>query len=365
MTWREPWMLVLLVLLVPVWWRWVRRQPHAAVRFSSLAWLRRQGGGRRVKMRLVVPMLRSLAVGLLVVCLARPQKPNQETRIYSEGIAIQMLVDRSSSMMAMDFSIEGRQVNRLAAVKKVFKEFVLGGEDLEGRPDDLVGMIAFAGYADSKCPLTLDHAFLVETLDQTEIVSPEEGREEDGTAIGDAIALSVERLADLDRRRETASARTIKSKIMILLTDGENNRGDFTPEKAAELAASQGIKIYTIGAGTTGFAPVPMRDPFGTLVMRPQRVSIDEETLKRIASITGGRYWRATDTESLREIYAEIGELEKTKTEEKRYFQYAELATESVRMGGRGVTLPPVLAVAAALLALEVLLVNTRFRKVP
>ncbi len=363
MTWREPWMLCLLALPITIWWRWIRRTPHAAVRFSSLAWLKQRGGSLRTRARHVIPLLRTLAVGLLVVCLARPQQPNQETRIFSEGIAIQMLVDRSSSMMAMDFTIDGRQVNRLEAVKRVFNDFVIGDGDLDGRPDDLIGMISFAGFADSKCPLTLDHSFLLEALDQTEIVTPEEGREEDGTAIGDAIALSVGRLAELDVRRNASSTSRIKSKIMILLTDGENNRGDFTPEKASTLAANKGIKIYTIGAGTTGFAPVPMRDPFGVTVMRPTRVSIDEATLKQIASITGGQYWRAKDTASLREIYAEIDELERTETEEKRYFQYAELATESVR--GWGVTWPPILMVAAGLLALEVLLVNTRFRKVP
>ncbi len=363
LAWRYPWSLGLLLLLVPIWWRWLGRKPHAAVRFSSITWLQEQGRSWRIKTRHLLPVLRTVTVGLLVVCLARPQQPNQETRIFSQGIAIQMLVDRSSSMRAMDFHIEGRRVDRLAAVKKVFKEFVLGADDLAGRPDDLIGMITFAGYADSRCPLTLDHAFLVETLDQTGIVSPEEGRDEDGTAIGDAIALAVERLRDLERRRQVTPTRKIKSKIMILLTDGENNRGDFSPQKAAELAAAFGIKIYTIGAGTTGIAPMPVRDAFGAVHMQPTRVSIDEATLKQVASITDGRYWRATDTESLREIYAEINELEKTETEEKRYFQYAELATEAVRI--RGLRIPPLLAIVGAALALEIIMANTRLRKVP
>ncbi len=362
LTWRDPWMLCLLVLIVPIWWRWLRRAPHAAVRFSSITWLRAQGGSLRVLARLLLPLLRTLSVGLLVVCLARPQQPNQETRVLSEGIAIQMLVDRSSSMLAMDFRIEGEPVDRLEAVKKVVREFVLGSDDLDGRPDDLVGMITFAGYADSKCPLTLDKAFLVETLDQTEIVSAKEGREEDGTAIGDAIALAVERMRDLDRRRSENSAARIKAKIVILLTDGENNRGDFSPQQAAELAAKYDIKIYTVGAGTTGMAPMPMNTAFGR-VLRQVPVTIDEETLRQIADVTGGQYWRATDTDSLREIYAEIDAREKTETEEKRYFQYAELATERLQLGW--ITLPALLPIVAALLALEVLLMNTWLRKVP
>jgi len=363
MTWRDPWMLCLLVLAVPVWWRWWDHRHQCAVRFSSVAWLQQQSPSLRARTRCILPAIRTLAVGLLVVCLARPQWPHRETRVLSEGIAIQMLVDRSSSMQAMDFMIQGQRTDRLAAVKKVFREFVLGGEGLDGRPDDLVGMIAFAGFADSRCPLTLDHAFLVEALDQTEIVLPQERREEDGTAIGDAIALAVERLGDLDRRRQVASTNKITSRIMILLTDGENTAGDVAPDKAAQLAATCGIKIYTIGMGTTGVAPMPVHDSSGKMSLQPTRVTIDEATLKRIAGITGGRYWRATDTDSMREIYAEIGELEKTKIEEKRYYQFAEMAVDTVQVAG--MSIPPVLPMVAVLLALEVLLVNTRLRKMP
>jgi Ca-activated chloride channel family protein len=363
MTWHNPWMLCLLALLLPVWWRWLAQGRRFAVQFSSVAWLKQQGPSVRARTRHILPILRTLAVGLLVLCLTRPQRPHKETKVVSEGIAIQMLVDRSSSMRAMDFLIDGRPADRLAAVKKVFREFVLGGEGLDGRPDDLIGMIAFAGYADSRCPLTLDHAFLIETLDQTEIVSLDEAREEDGTAIGDAIALAVERLADLDRRREAAAVNKIKSRLIILLTDGENTAGDLSPEKGAELAATCGIKIHTIGKGTTGVAPMPVRDPSGKVSLQPTRVTIDEATLKRIAEITGGLYWRATDTDSMRRICTEIDELEKTKIEEKRYYQYAEFATDTMHIGG--LTVPPVLPVVVALLALEVVLVNTRLRKVP
>ncbi len=363
MTWHSPWMFCLLVLLLPIWWRWLSRARPYAVQFSSVTWLKQQDRSARVRIMWIVPVLRTLAVGLLVVCIARPQRPDQETRILSEGVAIQMLVDRSSSMQAMDFESEGQPVDRLTAVKEVFRDFVLGGEDLDGRPDDLIGMVAFAGYADSRCPLTLDHAFLMEMLEQTGIVSPDEGPDEDGTAIGDAIALAVERLGDLDRRQEAAAASKIKSKFMILLTDGENTAGDMSPEAAAKLAAAYGIKIYAIGTGKTGVTPMPGRDRSGKLYLRPTRVRIDEAALKQIAGITGGHYWRATDADSLREIYAEIDDLEKTEIDEKRYYQYAEMATEPMRLSG--ITIPPVLMIVVGLLALEVVLVNTRFRQVP
>jgi Ca-activated chloride channel family protein len=364
MTLHNPEMLALLVVVPLIWWRWLRRSQHAAMRFSSVDHLQRQGRTWRVRARHTIPLLRTLAVVLLVLCLARPQKGNEQTRISSKGIAIQLIVDRSSSMRALDFTLDGQRANRLAAVKRVVHDFVVGdGDELEGRPDDLIGMIVFAGYADSRCPLTLDHGYLRETLERTEIVQPEEGRDEDGTAIGDAIALGVEKLRDLDRRRNLRDAGKVKSKIMVLLTDGRNNRGDVSPAKAAEIAAAFGIKIYTIGAGTKGLAPMPGVDLFGRETLFPVEVSIDEDTLRTVADVTGGQYFRATDTKSLREIYAEIDKLEKSKTEEKRYMQYSELATRALSLGP--VTLPPLLLVVLGLLACEAILANTLFRKIP
>jgi Ca-activated chloride channel family protein len=184
--------------------------------------------------------------------------------------------------------------------------------DTAGRPDDLIGLIAFAGYADSLCPLTLDHGSLVSMLEDLEIVRT---RGEDGTALGDGLALAVERL-----RQSKA-----KSKVVILLTDGVNNTGAIDPPRAAELAASQNVKVYSIGAGTDGLAPFPTIDPFtGRQVLEPTYVEIDEETLKAIADKTGGRYFRATDREGLANIYAEIDRLERTKVTEVRYLQYTE-----------------------------------------
>jgi len=369
----RPMFLTLLVLLPLIGWRWSRRRHRSAIRFSTLAPLRTAGRTWAVGARHLVPALRFLAVALLIICLARPQKGDEETRIFSEGIAIQMLVDRSSSMLAQDFILNGQRVNRLDAVKAVALSFVLGDKkaDLPGRPDDLVGMIAFAAYADSFCPLTLDHAYLAETLEQVRIVQPEEGRDEDGTAIGDALALAVLRMRDLTREREALSLNRVKSKVLVLLTDGEQTRGDLSPEKGAELAAAEGIKVYTIGVGTRGMAPMPRQNPFtGQVELVQTPVSIDEETLKRVAQLTGGEYFRATDTESLRKIYARIDELEKTETEEKRYLQTAELATQSVTLDVPWLprllrTTPPLLLVVLGLLVFEIVLANTRFRKIP
>ena len=361
----HPAAFALLAVVPLIWWRWLGRKPHAALRFSSLSNLRGLGATLTVRARHFVPVLRSLVVVVLVICLARPQKGDEETRVVSEGIAIQLLVDRSSSMLAEDFRLNGQRVNRLEAVKAVATEFVLGkeGEDLSGRPDDLVGMIGFAGYADSKCPFTLDHAYLIDTLAKTEIVDPQKYRDEDGTAIGDAIALGVLRMLDLATRREVLEANRVKSKVLVLLTDGEQTRGDLTPQQGAELAKAEDIKIYTIGVGTRGMAPMPYVDLFGRKQLVSQPVTIDEETLKEVALITGGEYFRATDTDSLKKIYARIDELEKTETEEKRYLQHAEMATQAVSIDG--ITYPPLLLVVIALLAGEVLLVNTCFRKIP
>jgi len=354
------WFLLLAALLPLIWWRWIRRDRYSSMKFSSTETVQQLGGTWVTRARHILPALRTCTVILLVLILVRPQKGNQQTRIFSEGIAVQLLIDRSGSMEAMDFRVDGKPVDRLAAVKNVVEDFVLGDEHLPGRPDDLIGMIAYGTHADSTCPLTLDHEYLIHALKQTEIAKTQaEGQ----TAIGDAIALGVERLRALENQRRIRQAHKIKSKIMILLTDGESNAGDIEPVKAAELAATYDIKIYTIGAGTKGMAPVPAVDVFGRKYYRKMPVSIDEETLKKIADTTDGQYYRATDTDSLKKVYAEIDKLEKTKTEEKRYMQYKELATESVALGS--LRMPPLFLAVFILLALEVVLANTRFRRIP
>ncbi|MDY7110087.1 MAG: VWA domain-containing protein [Planctomycetota bacterium] len=364
MTFHHPsvWFLLLLLILPLLWWRWSGGRRRAAVTFSSLAPVEAIRPSWAVRLRWLVHALRSVVLIGLIVVLARPQRADERTRIFTEGIAIQLVVDRSGSMRAMDFRIDGRRVTRMEAVRDVIRDFIEGGEDLPGRPDDLIGLITFASWADSLCPLTLDHAHLADAVAQTDIASEQEGRE---TAIGDAIALGVERMQGLEQRPDLHAGPAIKSRVMILLTDGEHNAGDIDPLTAAEMAAAFDIRIYTIGAGTDrASAPIMVTDPFtGRDVMRHVRVSIDEETLKRIADLTGGQYFRATDENSLRGIYARIDELERTEIEQRKYTRYKELSVEPVRLGGFPV--PPLVIVVLVVLALEVLLANTRFRTLP
>ncbi|MHC4991212.1 MAG: vWA domain-containing protein [Planctomycetota bacterium] len=354
------WWLLLLPLAALLWWRWLDGRRRAAVAFSSLAAVRAAGPTWAVRLRWLIPLLRTAAVVLLIFCLARPRLADQQSRVVTEGVAIELLVDRSGSMRAMDFRLNDESANRLEVVKSVVNRFVQGGGRLPGRPDDLIGLIAFAGYADSRCPLTLDHEHLIDTVVETEFVTD---RREDGTAIGDAIGLGVERLQSLERRPDIRRADTIKSKLMILLTDGENNAGDLDPLTAAEMAAAFDIRIYTIGAGTNAaFAPVPVQVGGRTLTQRVP-VSIDEDTLRKIADLTGGRYFRATDTDSLEEIYARIDELERTDIEQSQYRNFHELAVEPLVVSG--FTVPPLLAVVFCLLTIEMLLAITRFRTLP
>jgi Ca-activated chloride channel family protein len=290
-----------------------------------------------------------------MVALAGPREGREHTISDAEGIAIQLVVDRSGSMRAMDFQKQEQPVDRLTAIKDVVGRFVLGDHRLDGRFSDLVGLITFAGLADGMTPLTLDHTFVVAQLNKTAIV---DRRSEDGTAIGDAIGLAIEKLSGLDKQQQHA----IKSKIVILLTDGESNAGDLDPIQAAELAKTLDIKVYAIGVGTNGRAPVPVSDPFsGRIVMRWMDVNIDEETLEKIADTTGGKYFRATDTESLEEIYREVDRLEKSKVEEHHYVDYRELAVQPIQIGA--MRLPAVAVCALVCIALHVLLKNTVFKE--
>jgi len=292
-----------------------------------------------------------LALLFLIISLARPREGRQQTVTQSEGIAIEMVVDRSGSMQALDFRIEGQHVDRLTAVKNVAGKFVTGDQSLDGRVGDLVGLVTFAGYADGITPPTLDHGFLTSSLNQTEIVT---ARSEDGTAIGDAIALAVEKLTALDENRDEK----VKSKIIILLTDGENTAGELEPLAAAELARSLGIKIYTIGVGTKGQAPIPVRDPFsGRQRIRMMPVNIDEVTLKKVAEVTDGKFFRAVDTDSLAGIYKEIDLLEKTNVETENFVDYRELAVQSYRSGA--ISLWPMLLISFLFLTASVVLENS------
>jgi Ca-activated chloride channel family protein len=355
-----PWMLALLPLAALAA---VAAFATPRLRVSDADRVAATGRGLTARLRPVVPVLRVLAVALLAVCLARPIKANEQTRVLVDGIAIGLVVDRSGSMEAMDFTIGGEPATRLAALKQVVRDFVSGGEGLPGRPNDLVGLVTFSRFADSICPLTLDHEHLLAALDAVRLAAT---RDEDGTAIGEGLALGVERLKEVGGQAAGTAPRReptrppVKSRILILLTDGENNAGEIDPLAAAELAKAYGIRIYTIGMGTRGMAPFPARDPFGNRVMTRVEVSIDEDLLTAIADATGGKYFRATDSRSLAAIYAEIDRLEKTETEQRRYLQWTDLAVTGVRLGD--LDLPPLLSIVAILLAAELILASTRFR---
>ncbi|MDP6542308.1 MAG: VWA domain-containing protein, partial [Phycisphaerales bacterium] len=301
------WLLLLLLFVPLLWWRWKQRSFKTGITYTSPVELDLLPRTFRTSTFWIPAFVRTLAVILLIVCIARPQKRFERTQQASDGVAIELVVDRSSSMNAHDFTIDGIAVDRLTAVRRVAGDFIKGMGELDGRSGDLIGLVTFAGFADSNCPMTFDHEFLVsDVLKSIEIVNE---RSEDGTAIGDALALAVERLSSLDERVKSDSGNSLQSKVIILLTDGENNQGDIDPQTAADMAAAMDITVYTIGAGTNGWAPFPMTDAVGRTVMRNSRVVIDEETLQAIATTTDGKYFRATNTESLEEIYAAIDEM--------------------------------------------------------
>ena len=357
---HSPWYFLLLLLLPLIAWRLFSKQRKSSIRFTSVSIAKRLSPTLRQRLLWLPKLLTLLALLFLIVGLARPREGRDRTIVNSEGIAIEMVVDRSGSMQALDFKIDGEHVDRLTAVKNVAGKFVTGDpegdQDLEGRFSDLVGLITFAGFADGVTPPTLDHGFVVANLNKTEIV---EVRSEDGTAIGDAIALAVEKLNALDERQEEK----VKSKVIILLTDGENTAGELEPVAAAEVAQTMGIKIYTIGVGTKGQAPFPVLNRFtGRQMVRMIEVNIDEETLQKVAQTTGGKYFRATDTDSLMGIYQEIDQLEKTKVESKNFTDYRELAVQPYRLGS--LSIAPLLLIAFGLLIGRVVLQNTWLRAI-
>lgn len=360
------WFLLLLLIVPLIVWRLIRQRQVSAIKFSSIENAALLPPSWRQRLRWLPPTLGVLAIIFMIVALARPQEGRKQTITDTEGIAIELVVDCSGSMQALDFELAGEPVDRLTAIKDVASNFVSGGESLEGRYSDLIGLITFAGFADSLTPPTLDHTYLTAQLQHAEIVTD---RSEDGTAIGDAIGLAIEKLANLDResnridRNQDEPTKQIKSKVLILLTDGENNAGELEPLPAAELAKAMGIKIYTIGVGTQGQAPVPVFDPLSNRrMLRMMQVNIDEETLTKVAVETGGKYFRATDTESLAKIYAEIDELEKSHVEARHFVDYRELAIEPVHFGW--LTIPPMVLLALICLASQVLLRHTMLRQV-
>jgi len=359
----SPWVLSLLLLLPVLAYLKLRRQTPAAVRFSSLSDIRQCPVSLRQRLMPLLDVARFVCITLLIVALARPRKGTILSEISTEGVAIEVVADRSGSMQAeMDYF--GEKLNRFEVVKKVFSDFIAGNKkDLTGRSGDLIGLITFARYADTTCPLVLSHNVLLEFLKKTEIVRI---RSEDGTAIGDAIALAAARLKkaeeELQQRKarliesgETTTAEqesgfVIKSKVIILLTDGINNAGQYDPIQAAELARKWGIKIYSIGIGSAQ-AYTTVQTPLGTYKI-PTGQNLDEGLLKTIAEKTGGFYGRADDAETLVKIVEKINELEKTEVRTIQYAQYSE------RFG-------PLTLGALVILVLEILGSCTVFRKIP
>ena len=290
----NPKYFLLLVLLLPMilWYIFKEKKSHADLQFSSLRVFRGIRHAGRVWLRHVLFALKVLAIVFLVIALARPQSSNSWQTYTSEGIDIVLGLDISTSMLARDFSPD-----RLEAAKEVATKFILE------RPQDRIGLVVFAGESFTQCPLTTGQAVLVNLLREVQ-----SGMIEDGTAIGLGLANAVNRLKDSPA----------KSKVVILLTDGVNNRGAIAPVTAAELAKTYGIRVYTIGVGTYGEAPYPIPSPFG-VQLQNMRVEIDEDVLRQIATVTGGQYFRATDNSKLEQIYKEIDQLEKSKMEVKHF----------------------------------------------
>lgn len=303
MSFQHPWLLLLL-LLVPslVWWRHGRaRRP--ALQFSDGRALASLPASWAVRTRAALPALYTLALVCLIVAIARPRRGLAESRVRTEGVDIVLLSDVSTSMRAEDLSTATRTMNRLDAAKAVMEEFI------QARPDDRIGIVAFAAMPYTLAPLTLDHGWLAQQMARLET-----GMVEDGTAIGDAIAAAINRLRDSKA----------KSKVVVLLTDGMNNRGVLSPENAAEAARALNIKIYTVGAGGDEPAPVPISSPFGGRQYAYQPSDIDEPMLKYVAETTGGLYFRARNFKGLDDVYRRIDEMEKTEVDVEHYTRFEE-----------------------------------------
>lgn len=300
MRFANPYLLWLLVLLAPMIAYYIYRtlQGGAAIRISTIEGVRRAPRTLRYWLRHAPFVLRCAAFVLLVVALARPQDVDEQRRSSAEGIDIMLAVDVSGSMLARDF-----KPDRITAAKEVAGRFIAD------RYGDRLGLVVFAGEAFTQSPLTTDQSTL-----QTMLSRIRSGIIEDGTAIGNGLATAINRLRESDA----------KSKVIILLTDGVNNRGEIAPLMAADIAADMGIKVYTIGVGTRGKAPYPVVDMFGNMSFQPMDVEIDEKTLEGISERTGGRYFRATDNDKLQSIYDEINQLEKSKVEVTDYTVYHE-----------------------------------------
>jgi Ca-activated chloride channel family protein len=320
-----------LLILIPMlaYWYWKRRAKGSGkIRFSDIHVIKQVGKTAKQRLRHSLFLLRLIFISLIILAFARPQSGSQMRETTTEGVDIILALDVSSSMLAEDF----KPKNRLEAAKKVAEEFI------QGRQNDRLGLVIFAGESFTQCPLTLDYGVLMTLLQDIKVAD----QDWDGTAIGMGIVNAVNRLRDSKA----------KSKVIILLTDGVNNRGEVDPVTASNIAAAIDVKIYTIGAGSKGTALYPVNDPLLGKRFVPMPVEIDEDVLKQIAVNTKGRYFRATDTQKLSEIYTEIGELEKTKIEVKEFTRYDEYFHYFLLIG-------------LGLFVLEMVLANSVFRKLP
>jgi Ca-activated chloride channel family protein len=353
MTFAFPWALLALLIIPLILYNELVRKKNARVTFSSLHLAVQTTPSLRQRLARLPLLLRLVGLILLILALARPQEGIEKVYDVSHGIAIEVVVDRSGSMGA-EMEFDGQTLNRLEVVKKVFAEFVNGdGKNLDGRPNDLIGMVTFARFGDTACPLTLAHGAVQELIEHVRLV---DRRSEDGTAIGDGIGLAAARLKTAEETlakqaddKKNADQYEIKSKIIILLTDGANNCGSLSPAEAAELAKKWDIKIYTIGIGRD-MNNAANQGFFARLSGRRQQV--DTRTLQSLAENTGGIFRMADDGDSLRAIYEEIDRLETSEIESVRYVDYKEY-------------FPPFALIALGLLVLESVLSCTWLRRVP
>ena len=327
---QPEWFWALTLLPLVMLWRG-RRGPIAAIQYSDVGLARAVARRTRSRVGNWVWLLAVFAGVLMIVGLARPQRGHSRTEVTANGIDIVLVLDVSGSMQALDFLIDDQRVNRIEVVKSVVGKFI------DERPNDRIGLIAFAGSPYLVSPITLDHDWLQQNLERVAI-----GGVDDGTAIGSAIAASVNRL------RTTPA----KSKVVILLTDGMNNTGKISPLAAAEAARALGVKVYTIGVGVRGKAPVPVRDEAGNMRLVMAEVDVDEKTLQTVADQTGGKFYRATDTDSLKKIYEQINRLETSAQTVQKFEHYDELY-------------PWALVPALGILGLGFILQQTRYRRLP
>jgi Ca-activated chloride channel family protein len=328
----HPWVLPLLLLVPLIAFLRGRRGRDAAIQYSGLSLFGPLARGRKTRPGGWLSALRYLTLICLLIALARPQLFDTDTQVQESGIDMMLAIDLSPSMDALDYHKDGQDISRVEVVRETVGSFI------QGRPNDRIGMVVFAGQAYLMSPLTLDHDWLLQNVDRLQV-----GLAGDATAIGSGIAVCCNRLRD----------QPDKSKIIVLLTDGANNAGRITPFAAAEAAHALGIKIYTIGAGSADVAKFPERDGFGHIVgYTTIPVDIDEDALRKIADITGGKFYRATDTETLERVYKEINSLETSKVGVKHFEHIREYFAWALYPG-------------LLFLGLELALANTCWRRVP